>query len=91
MINADSAGTVSSLRPSWERYVLFKRCLLLESRANQLTQHVVDALHHRSTEFTELWKWRTAPEGKRNGIEEGEEGPRVLAKYRLANSEDWVF
>lgn len=28
---------------------------------------------------------------KRNGLEEGEDGPRVLAKQEMAGEKDWRF
>ncbi|TGJ80283.1 hypothetical protein E0Z10_g8489 [Xylaria hypoxylon] len=43
------------------------------------------------TVYGQMWKWRTSTAGKRNGLEEGEEGPRVLEKQRMASQEDWVF
>lgn len=43
-------------------------------------------------EFTDLWKWRSAvPGGMANGLEEGEAGPRVLSKVKLATEADWKF
>ncbi|KAI0196490.1 FAD dependent oxidoreductase [Xylaria flabelliformis] len=43
------------------------------------------------TVYGKMWKWRTTNAKERNGLEEGEEGPRVLDKQRMANREDWVF
>ncbi|KAJ3575080.1 hypothetical protein NPX13_g4152 [Xylaria arbuscula] len=43
------------------------------------------------TVYGKMWKWRTSNAEKRNGLEEGEEGPRVLGKQRMASLEDWVF
>ncbi|KAI1352597.1 FAD dependent oxidoreductase [Xylaria sp. FL0043] len=43
------------------------------------------------TVYGQMWKWRTSAATKRNGLEEGEEGPRVLEKQRMASREDWVF
>lgn len=42
--------------------------------------------------YAEMWKWRTAKEGrKNNGLEEGADGPRVLAKQEMACEKDWKF
>lgn len=41
------------------------------------------------TVYGRMWKWRTSTVGKRNGLEEGEEGPRVLEKQEMASWEDW--
>jgi sarcosine oxidase/L-pipecolate oxidase len=42
-----------------------------------------------------MWRWRAADvnggRAGRNGLEEGEDGPRVLAKQEMAGQEDWVF
>ncbi|KAJ8120186.1 hypothetical protein ONZ43_g3042 [Nemania bipapillata] len=43
------------------------------------------------TVYGQMWKWRTSTATKRNGLEEGEEGPRVLEKQKMASREDWVF
>ncbi|KAI0906168.1 FAD dependent oxidoreductase [Ustulina deusta] len=43
------------------------------------------------TVYGRMWKWRASNAEKRNGLEEGEEGPRVLEKQRMASREDWVF
>ncbi|KAI0977512.1 FAD dependent oxidoreductase [Xylaria arbuscula] len=43
------------------------------------------------TVYGRLWKWRDSTAEKRNGLEEGEDGPRVLGKQRMADREDWVF
>ncbi|KAI1422206.1 FAD dependent oxidoreductase [Xylaria sp. FL1777] len=43
------------------------------------------------TVYGQMWKWRASTAKKRNGLEEGEEGPRVLEKQRMASREDWVF
>ncbi|SPN99719.1 related to fructosyl amino acid oxidase [Cephalotrichum gorgonifer] len=43
-----------------------------------------------STPYGKLWGWRGADMTKgRNGLEEGEDGPRVLAKHRMASPQDW--
>lgn len=45
--------------------------------------------------YAEMWRWRAADVNGgrvgRNGLEEGEDGPRVLAKQEMAGQEDWVF
>ncbi|KAI1197251.1 FAD dependent oxidoreductase [Nemania serpens] len=41
------------------------------------------------TVYGQMWKWRTSTAGKRNGLEEGAEGPRVLEKQEMASWEDW--
>ncbi|RYC65119.1 hypothetical protein CHU98_g1115 [Xylaria longipes] len=43
------------------------------------------------TVYGQMWKWRTSAAKERNGLEEGEQGPRVLDKQRMANREEWVF
>jgi hypothetical protein len=38
--------------------------------------------------FTPLWKWRVAEEGKvSNGLEEGETGPREMSRLEMAKRE----
>lgn len=43
--------------------------------------------------YHDMWKWRGPLElGQRhNGLEEGEAGPRVLAKQAMATARDWTF
>lgn len=44
------------------------------------------------TVYGEMWKWRgSSPSAQRNGLEEGEDGPRVLAKQAMATDKDWTF
>ncbi|KAF3064047.1 L-pipecolate oxidase [Daldinia childiae] len=43
------------------------------------------------TVYGRMWRWRSSTEAKRNGLEEGEQGPRVLAKQNMAEQEDWKF
>ncbi|KAI1173997.1 FAD dependent oxidoreductase [Nemania sp. FL0916] len=43
------------------------------------------------TVYGQMWKWRRSTSGKRNGLEEGETGPRVLEKQQLAGRADWTF
>ncbi|KAI0601175.1 FAD dependent oxidoreductase [Biscogniauxia sp. FL1348] len=44
-----------------------------------------------TTVYGPMWKWRGGgePRGERNGLEEGEGGPRVLAKQKMATTADW--
>lgn len=69
-----------------------------------LGQEVVKILEGRGsvTPYGRLWGWRsTSPpasaavgdaKGKtRNGLGEGEAGPRVLSKLKMASPADWVF
>ena len=43
-----------------------------------------------SSVFRDMWRWRSLREGsRRNGLEEGEAGARVLAKHTMASPEDW--
>ncbi|KAH8905810.1 FAD dependent oxidoreductase [Coniochaeta sp. PMI_546] len=44
------------------------------------------------TVYRDMWKWRDSPsDSRRNGLEEGEAGPRVLAKQTMATERDWAF
>ncbi|KIJ36772.1 hypothetical protein M422DRAFT_34130, partial [Sphaerobolus stellatus SS14] len=56
-----------------------------------LGQHVLDSLREQETDLTKIWRWRDVPQGRRNGLEEGEVGPRVLSKQTLATEADWKF
>ncbi|KAI0428503.1 FAD dependent oxidoreductase [Xylaria sp. FL1042] len=58
-----------------------------------LGREVVKVLEGKGdqTVYGGMWKWRASTATKRNGLEEGEEGPRVLEKQRMAGREDWVF
>lgn len=46
-----------------------------------------------NTVYGKLWRWREdkLPElgPERNGLEEGEQGPRVLRKQDMASPRDW--
>ncbi|KAF2471224.1 FAD dependent oxidoreductase [Lindgomyces ingoldianus] len=42
-------------------------------------------------EYGNLWRWRTIFDDLKNGLEEGETGPRVWAKQRMASKKDWEF
>lgn len=58
-----------------------------------LGREVVKILEGKGSEmvYGRMWKWRSSNVEKRNGLEEGEEGPRVLGKQRMASQEDWAF
>ncbi|EIW70405.1 hypothetical protein TREMEDRAFT_71288 [Tremella mesenterica DSM 1558] len=57
-----------------------------------LGHHFVNQLEHVADEFTAHWKWRAAAPGEfANGLEEGEAGPRVLSKVKMATEADWKF
>ncbi|KAI0173080.1 FAD dependent oxidoreductase [Hypoxylon sp. FL1284] len=43
------------------------------------------------TVYGQMWRWRSSAEDRRNGLEEGEEGPRVLSKQTMASEGDWKF
>ena len=40
--------------------------------------------------YKTMWQWRTSESQRRNGLEEGESGPRVLAKQDMAQESDWA-
>jgi len=54
-----------------------------------LGEHVVDVVEGRGTAYTRLFAWRSVPEGKRNGLEEGPDGWRVLQKQRMVGKKAW--
>lgn len=54
-----------------------------------LGEHIVDVIEKRETAYTKLFKWRAVPEGKKNGLEEGPQGWRNLAKQKLTGNEQW--
>ncbi|KAI0173540.1 FAD dependent oxidoreductase [Hypoxylon sp. FL1284] len=42
--------------------------------------------------YGRLWRWRSVPEGSaRNGLEQGEAGPRNWKKQVMATKDDWKF
>ncbi|KUI69073.1 L-pipecolate oxidase [Cytospora mali] len=43
--------------------------------------------------YAKMWQWRgeAVEDEERNGLEEGENGPRVLAKQVMAGEKDWMF
>jgi sarcosine oxidase/L-pipecolate oxidase len=55
-----------------------------------LGREVVKILEGKGGEtvYGNMWKWRSSTSGLRNGLEEGESGPRVLAKQRMAAAPD---
>jgi sarcosine oxidase/L-pipecolate oxidase len=58
-----------------------------------LGREVIPVLEGRGqdTVYGRMWAWRDKPRGqKRNGLEEGETGPRVLSKQKMASPEDWT-
>ncbi|PVH84076.1 FAD/NAD(P)-binding domain-containing protein [Cadophora sp. DSE1049] len=57
-----------------------------------LGRHVKTQLERIPDQFTTAWNWRVAEEGKdNNGLSEGEEGHRVLAKVEMATRADFKF
>lgn len=58
-----------------------------------LGREVVKILEGRGSEtaYGRLWQWRSSKENKRNGLEEGELGPRVLSRQTMASETDWKF
>ncbi|KAI3394951.1 hypothetical protein diail_2058 [Diaporthe ilicicola] len=59
-----------------------------------LGQEVVKILEGRTdgNVYADMWAWRKPrDEGKRNGLEEGEGGPRVLTKQAMASEKDWAL
>ncbi|KAI1410405.1 FAD dependent oxidoreductase [Hypoxylon sp. FL1857] len=41
--------------------------------------------------YGKLWQWRTKDSGPKNGLEQGEAGPRNWKKQIMATKEDWQF
>ncbi|KAI6081678.1 FAD dependent oxidoreductase [Hypoxylon rubiginosum] len=41
--------------------------------------------------YGKLWRWRTKEAGPKNGLEQGETGPRNWKKQVMATKEDWKF
>ncbi|KAI1388106.1 FAD dependent oxidoreductase [Hypoxylon trugodes] len=58
-----------------------------------LGREVVKILEGKGSQtvYGQMWRWRSSSESKRNGLEEGEEGPRVLSKQAMASEADWKF
>jgi sarcosine oxidase/L-pipecolate oxidase len=57
-----------------------------------LGREVVKIIEGEKNVYGKMWEWRMPKEcGKNNGLEEGENGWRVLGKQRMASEEDWRF
>ncbi|KAJ5155578.1 hypothetical protein N7492_008381 [Penicillium capsulatum] len=57
-----------------------------------LGKHVKNQIERVKDDFSPLWKWRVAEEGKENnGLSEGETGPRVLSKVKMASPAHFSF
>ncbi|ORY71122.1 FAD dependent oxidoreductase [Pseudomassariella vexata] len=58
-----------------------------------LGREVVKILEGNGNEtvYGNMWRWRHSTTPKRNGLEEGEDGPRVLAKQKMSSEVDWSF
>lgn len=41
--------------------------------------------------YSQMWKWRDNDTKVKNGLEEGETGPRVLSNQNMASEADWAF
>ncbi|KAI0123473.1 FAD dependent oxidoreductase [Xylariales sp. AK1849] len=58
-----------------------------------LGQEVVNIIERPETKnaYGKLWQWRAKDQGPKNGLEQGESGPRVWNKQTLATKGDWRF
>ncbi|OTA56649.1 FAD dependent oxidoreductase [Hypoxylon sp. EC38] len=58
-----------------------------------LGREVVKILEGKGSEtvYGQMWRWRSSSEPTRNGLEEGEQGPRVLLKQTMASESDLKF
>ncbi|ETS85954.1 hypothetical protein PFICI_03979 [Pestalotiopsis fici W106-1] len=58
-----------------------------------LGREVVKIIEGKSKDdvYSQMWKWRTSDSLKKNGLEEGEAGPRVLSKQVMASEANWAF
>ncbi|KAI0836483.1 FAD dependent oxidoreductase [Hypoxylon sp. FL0890] len=58
-----------------------------------LGREVVKILEGKGSQtvYGQMWRWRTSNEPTRNGLEEGEQGPRVLSKQKMASEADLKF
>ncbi|KIX07702.1 uncharacterized protein Z518_02356 [Rhinocladiella mackenziei CBS 650.93] len=57
-----------------------------------LGKYVKNQLERVPDQFTQLWKWRAVGEGKEsNGIGQGENGPREMSKFQMADPKDFKF
>lgn len=58
-----------------------------------LGREVVKIIEGRGREsvYGTMWKWRSSNEQLKNGLEQGEKGPRVLENQTMASEADWIF
>lgn len=58
-----------------------------------LGREVVKILEGKGNEtvYGKMWKWRATDNPIKNGLEQGEAGPRVLAKQKMATEADWTI
>ncbi|KAI1134630.1 FAD dependent oxidoreductase [Hypoxylon sp. FL0543] len=58
-----------------------------------LGREVVKILEGKGSEtvYGQMWRWRSSNGPTRNGLEEGEQGPRVLSKQAMASEADLKF
>ncbi|KAI2462960.1 FAD dependent oxidoreductase [Annulohypoxylon bovei var. microspora] len=58
-----------------------------------LGREVVKILESKGSQtvYGQMWRWRSSNEPTRNGLEEGEQGPRVLSRQTMASEADWTF
>ncbi|KEQ98273.1 hypothetical protein AUEXF2481DRAFT_26658 [Aureobasidium subglaciale EXF-2481] len=54
-----------------------------------LGKYVVDVVEGKETECTKMFAWRDVPTGKNNGLEEGEQGWRILDKQKFVRKGAW--
>ncbi|KAM6509895.1 hypothetical protein FALCPG4_017530 [Fusarium falciforme] len=55
-----------------------------------LGKHVKNQVERVPDQFTPVWKWRVAQQGKpNNGLSEGEDGPREMSKLKMASAQDF--
>ncbi|KAI8654068.1 DAO domain-containing protein [Fusarium sp. Ph1] len=55
-----------------------------------LGKHVKNQIERVPDQFTPVWKWRVAQQGKpNNGLSEGEDGPREMSKLKMASAQDF--
>ncbi|KAL2673904.1 hypothetical protein Neosp_012348 [[Neocosmospora] mangrovei] len=55
-----------------------------------LGKHVKNQIERVPDQFTSVWKWRVAQQGKpNNGLSEGEDGPREMSKLEMASAQDF--
>ncbi|KAI0879981.1 FAD dependent oxidoreductase [Annulohypoxylon maeteangense] len=58
-----------------------------------LGREVVKILEGKGSQtvYGRMWRWRSSSDHTRNGLEEGEEGWRVLSRQTMASEADWSF